>query len=233
MQVLPGIFQVNGTPYGRHQNGYLVRRNGATLLIDSGDLQEDTFSRVSQHMARWGVPSEEISHLLLTHAHYDHASHAATWQKQGVLVVASAATAAAIAAGDERCIGYEVQRPFEPCQADIVVEEGQPLRIAGLEITVHAAPGHAEGMVIYELVLDGERLWFVGDLFETMMGHRWISLPWTGSPDFDRQKYIATLKHLLSLPACDHLFPGHGPVALGGGWRLLGMAYSEALVKWR
>lgn len=233
MQLLPGVFQVNGTPYGRHQNGFLIRRNGATLLIDSGDLQEDTFSEVSQHMARWGISPDEISHLLLTHAHFDHASHAARWQQQDVLVVASAATNEAISTGDERCIGYEVQRPFEPCQADIVLEEGQPLHLAGLEIQVHAAPGHTDGMVIYELILDGERLWFAGDLFETMTGQRWIIPPWTGAPDFDRKTYIATLKRLLSLPACDHLFPGHGPAAVGVGGRLLGMAYSEVLVKWR
>ncbi|MCJ7625204.1 MAG: MBL fold metallo-hydrolase [Anaerolineaceae bacterium] len=176
---------------------------------------------------------KEISHLLLTHSHYDHASHAAEWQRQGVQIVSSAATAEALATGDERCIGYEVQRTFEPCLVDVILDDEQILKIANLEIHFHVAPGHTDGMVIYELVLEEERLWFIGDLLETMIGHRWINLPWTGSPDFNQKKFIASLKHLLTVPACDHVFPGHGPAAIGHGRRLLEMAYSEALVKWR
>ena len=29
MQILPGVYLVNGSPYGRHQNGYLIHREEA------------------------------------------------------------------------------------------------------------------------------------------------------------------------------------------------------------
>lgn len=234
MQLLPGVYLVNGSPFGRHQNGYLVQRDGATLLIDSGDLEDaETFSEVERNAARWGLRPDQASHLLLTHAHFDHASHAAEWQRRGLQIVASPETTAAIAVGDERCIGYAVQRVFEPCRADVVLEDGQTLRVGDLAVRCLAAPGHAAGLVVYEIVLDGERLWFVGDLLEAQHAHRWVALPWAGAPDFDRGAYIRSLARLLQLPPCDHLFSGHGPAALGRGRRLLEMAYTEALLKWR
>jgi metallo-beta-lactamase class B len=234
MQILPGVYQINGSPYGRHQNGYLIHRDGATILIDSGDLEDaETLPEVECNAARWGVRLDSAPHLLVTHAHFDHASHAAALQRRGVQIVTSPATAAAMAAGDERCIGYAVQRVFPPCQANIVLEDGQELAVGELRVRCLAAPGHTDGLVIYELMLDGQRLWFSGDLLQAMHAHRWVELPWTGAPDFDRAKYILSLARLLTLPPCDHLLPGHGPVAIGRGRRLLKMAYTEALVKWR
>ena len=37
----------------------------------------------------------------------------------------------------------------------------------------------------------------------------------------------------MALPPCDHLLPGHGPVAIGCGRKVLEILYTEALVKWR
>ena len=170
---------------------------------------------------------------MITHAHFDHASHAAELQRRGIQIVASPATATAIAAGDDHCIGYAVRRAFEPCRADVVLEDGQTFAVGGLEVRCLAAPGHTDGLVVYEVVLDGERLWFVGDLLEAMHAHHGVNLPWTGAPDFDPGRYIQSLAQLLQLPPCDHLLPGHGPAAIERGRRLLEMAYTEALVKWR
>jgi len=234
MQILPGVFLVNGSPYGRHQNGYLLHRDGATILIDSGDLEDaETLPEVVRNAARWGLRLEDASHLLLTHAHFDHASHAAELQRRGVQVVASPETAEAIAVGDERCIGYAVQRVFAPCRADVVLRDGEELEVGGLRVRCLAAPGHADGLVVYEVLLDGERLWFAGDLLEAQHAHRWANLPWTGDPNLDKARYIQSLRRLLSLPPCDHLLPGHGPAAIGCGRRVLEMLYAEALVKWR
>jgi glyoxylase-like metal-dependent hydrolase (beta-lactamase superfamily II) len=234
MQILPGVYLVNGSPYGRHQNGYLVHRGGATILIDSGDLGDgETLPEVERNADRWGIRLSEASHLFITHAHFDHASHAAALKRGGVRLVASPETSEAMAAADERCIGYAVHRVFEPTQVDILLRDGQELAIGGLQVQCFAAPGHAEGLVVYQITLDGERLWFVGDLLVATHAHRSVELPWTGGPDFDRAKYIRSLADLMKLPPCDHLLPGHGPAAIGCGRRLLEMAYTEALLKWR
>jgi glyoxylase-like metal-dependent hydrolase (beta-lactamase superfamily II) len=234
MQILSGVYLVNGSPYGRHQNGYLIHRDGATVLIDSGDLEDaETLPEVERNATRWGFRLDDASHLLVTHAHFDHASHAADLQRRGLKVVASPETAEAMAAGDERCIGYAVHKTFAPCRADSVLQDDEELLVRGLRVRCLAAPGHAEGLVVYEVLLDGERAWFCGDLLEARHAHRGVDLPWTGAPDFDRARYIRSLARLLTLPPCDHLLPGHGPAAIGCGKAVVEEAYSEALRKWR
>lgn len=234
MQLLPGVYLINGSPYGRHQNGYLVQAQGATVLIDSGDLHDaETLPEVERNAARWGFRLAQASHLLITHAHFDHASHAAELQRRGLTLVASPETAEAMAAGDARCIGYAVQRVFEPCQVDVLLQDGEELFVHGLRLRGLAAPGHCNGLLVYELSLNHERLWFTSDLVEPQHAHSGVKLPWTGAPDFNRAIYLESLARLLTLPRCDHLFPGHGPAAIGGGHRLLQMAYAEALAMWR
>src|SRR5918912_2822652 len=99
MQILPGVYLVNGSPYGRHQNGYLIHRDGATLLIDAGDLDDaETLLEVERNAARWGFRLEAASHLLVTHEHFDHASHAAALRRRRVRIAAAPETAEAMAA---------------------------------------------------------------------------------------------------------------------------------------
>jgi metallo-beta-lactamase class B len=234
MQILPGVYLINGSPYGRHQNGYLIHTSETTVLVDSGDLQDaETLPEIEANARRWGFELEQASHLLVTHAHFDHASHAAALQRRGIKIVASPDTAEAMAAGDERCIGYAVQRKFRACLVDTLISDGGVLNIGDMEILCHAAPGHCNGHVVYEMGLHGERIWFTGDLFEAQHAHEWVSLPFTGAPDFNRITYISSLKRLLELPPPDHILPGHGPAAIGNAYRLLQMTYSEALSKWR
>lgn len=234
MHIVKGIFQVNGSPYGRHQNSYLVYHEDTTILIDAGDLQDaETLPEIERNMQRWGFSINQVSHLFVTHAHFDHASHAAALQRRGVRIVASPETADAMASGDDRCIGYAVQRRFESCQVDAIVNDGDIFSVGVLSVKCHAAPGHCDGLMVFDIVLDGERSWFTGDLFEAVHAHAWVNLPWTGSPDFNKATYITSLARLLTLPPCDHVMPGHGPAAIGHGYRLLQMAYNEALVKWR
>lgn len=234
MQLLPGVYLINGSPYGRHQNGYLVHTQGAIVLIDSGDLKDaETLPEIERNVARWGFRLEQASHLFITHAHFDHASHAAELQRRGVKLVASPETAEAMAAGDARCVGYAVQRTFEPCQVDALLHDGEEFVVQGLHLRAWSAPGHCNGLLVYEIICNNERVWFTSDIVEPHHAHRGVNLPWTGALDFNRSLYLKSLARLLTLPRCEHLFPGHGPAAIGDGQRLLQMAYVEALTKWR
>jgi glyoxylase-like metal-dependent hydrolase (beta-lactamase superfamily II) len=234
MQILPGVYLINGSPYGRHQNGYLLRRSSTTVMIDSGDLDDaETLPEVERNAARWGIRLEQASHLFVTHAHFDHASHAAALQQRGLKIVASPETAEAMEKGDARCIGYAVHRVFAPCHVDVVLRDNETLNVGDLQIRCLTAAGHTAGLAVYEVMLDGERLWFCGDLLEARHAHRGIDLPWTGAPDFDRAEYIRSLARLLTLPPCDHLLAGHGPAAIGCGRYMIEEAYSEALRMWR
>jgi metallo-beta-lactamase class B len=231
MQILPGLYLVNGFPYRRHQNSYLLKTKAGPIIIDSGDMEEESFGTVEQACNRWGFDVRNVSHLLVTHAHFDHSSHAARFRSMGAAIVASEDTAAAMATGDDRCIGYAMGRAFEPCPTDRVIRDGEVLDLGGIAIRGIAAPGHAEGLMIFEVMLGNERLWFCGDLVEVGPVCTDLQLGWTGGPDYDRPTYLETLRRLAHME-CDTLLPGHGPPGIGLGKRLIQMAYTKAMVEW-
>ena len=76
MQLLPGLYLLNGFAYATHANFYLLRSDEGNVLIDSGTFPED-LERAEQQLAVWGLDLESVDHLLLTHAHYDHVANAA------------------------------------------------------------------------------------------------------------------------------------------------------------
>lgn len=233
MQITPDVYLINGYPYGHHQNGYLLKTPEALVVIDSGDLDDDSFDTVVAACRRWGFAVEQVTHLLVTHAHFDHSSHAARLRHLGAKIVASADTAEAMAAGDDRCIGYAVSRDFEPCATDIIAEDGKTLELGGVMIRPIEAPGHTRGLMVFDVALHGERLWFCGDLLKGGTECASVELGWPGSPDLDRPLYLETLRRLVHLPPCDLLLPGHGPAGIGIGKRLVDMAYTKAMVEWR
>ena len=232
MQIVRGVYLVNGFPYGIHENSYLIETESTTFMIDAGQMLEDTFDVVERNIRSWGFSPHEVSHLLVTHAHYDHSSYAARLRERGTKIVASADTADAMAAGDERCIPYVVSKPFDPCETDVIVEGESVIDIDGDAVRCIAAPGHADGLMVFEIELNGAVLWFVGDLMEVGPECRSLQLGWSGGPDYDRGKYLETLKKLSAM-SCDVVLPGHGPPLIGGGKRLIDMAYTKALVEWR
>ncbi|MGC9347185.1 MAG: MBL fold metallo-hydrolase [Anaerolineae bacterium] len=237
MQILPDVYMVNGYPYGQHQNSYVLRLGDAIVMVDSGDLEHPTFDLIVENCARWSIEIGKVTHLLLTHAHFDHASHAARLQREGAEVIGNAACAAALAVGDDRTVGYAVHGTFEPCEIDRVVGDGEILRIGGTSIRCLTAPGHADSCTVYEVRLRGERLWFVGDVILVGPESESVELGWSGSPDYDRATYVSSLRRLAhearAYGGCDHLFPGHGPASIGGGTRLVEMAYTKAMMELR
>jgi metallo-beta-lactamase class B len=245
VQIVPGIYLVNGAPYGRHQNSYLISSGNAKILVDAGDLSPvgigngrasaaSCLPELEANAARWGVRFEEVSHLFVTHAHFDHASHAKALQERGMTIVASPEAAEAMAAGDERCIGYAHNRVFEPCVADVVLRDGEEMMVDALGVKCIAGPGHSDDSVVYEIDLDGERCWFIGDIFATkdVYGGLTIDEPWTGAPGFSREKSLETATKLLGY-RCDHLFPGHGPATIGHGYALLERLLFDLRTRWQ
>jgi glyoxylase-like metal-dependent hydrolase (beta-lactamase superfamily II) len=98
----------------------------------------------------------------------------------------------------------------EPYQIDSLFETGQPLRLAGLEISIAHVPGHATDGVIFHLPAYG--IVFSGDtLFAASIGR--TDLP-GGST---RQLLDGIARHLLILPPETRVLSGHGPATTIGG----------------
>ena len=200
----------------------LVLADGRTILIDTPP---------ELRLAAVACGLKRVDAILYTHSHFDHASHAARIRRLGAKVVANQDGAEALASGDDRCIGYAVERAFEPCDVDRVVSDGDELEIGGSRIRCIEAPGHANSCVVYEVVMDGRRLWFTGDVVLTGPECQSVELGWEGGPDYDRPTYLETLQRLRRMD-CDCVFPGHGPPCIGNGKRLIEMAYTKAMTEW-
>lgn len=245
MQVLPDIYEINGSEFGRWQNSFLVNHAGATVIFDSGDMGNRAVAvkdlpataglpEVEENAAIWGFALEDASHLFVTHEHFDHASHAAELQRRGLTIVASQATAEAMAVADRRVIGWAHASEVEPCDVDVALGDGDEVTIGDLTIRGISIPGHTNGSMVFDVVVHGSRNWFVGDLLSTVTAHRSVELPWMGDVNSDRGLYTESLEKLLDYPVRpDNIFPGHGPTAIGTGYDILEMAYHLVMSNWR
>lgn len=150
-----------------------------------------------------------ITHILLTHAHFDHigglpelkdATGAAIFiHPDAVDMLESAPRAASL-------WGLHVPDPPPP---DEMLEAGQTIEVGKLTFHVLLTPGHAPGHVSFYLPEPG--VLFDGDvLFQQGIGR-------TDFPQSDHATLMRSIREeLLTLPDETRVFPGHGnPTTIG------------------
>ena len=197
---------------------YLLESPGGMVLVDSGSPGQE--GKALEAMHRLG--RSDLRMIFITHAHLDHYGSAAALRRlSGAPVAIHRHDAAAMAqarteVGGARSFGRLIRlgvpvaewllRP-EPLEADLALDDGDDLGIAGLEARVLHSPGHTPGSAC--LIVQDE-LAFAGDLILT-----------TGYPRV--QKFFAqdwslissSVKRLQALHP-ERVFPGHGARALSG-----------------
>ena len=148
---------------------------------------------------------DNLKYILLTHGHFDHIL--------GVPHVARV-TGAEIAIGreDSDCLSsretnlmntFSVDADLYPCKADILLEDGDEIRIGESVIKVMASPGHSRGGVIF--IDEESRSVFSGDtLFFSTVGR-------TDTYGGDDEKLKQSISRILNLEGDYDIYPGHGP----------------------
>ena len=154
----------------RGVNAYLVRGDKGSVLVDTGfPGMEDT---ILDKLSKSGVSPEEISLILLTHGHPDHAGSAAALKKRlGVPVAIHAQEADWARTGLSeipqpirlfgRLVKAITKPEFPSFEPDILLEEGTTLKEYGLTGEILHTPGHSPGSISL-LLPDGDTL--VGDV---------------------------------------------------------------------
>ncbi len=180
------------------ENCYIVRLAGSAqgVIVDPGDEPQ----RLLDSLDALGVT--ELEAILLTHTHFDHVG--------AVTPVARATGAPVYCPKIEREVLAHIMDyvpwpgfgPFESYDADVLVEGGETLTLAGLTIDVLFTPGHSPGHVSYSIPDEGALL--SGDvLFAGSVGR--VDLPGGDWPTLER-----SIAHLLDTLEDDtHVYPGH------------------------
>lgn len=237
MQIRKGIYQVGGDLNGitwdgvdagyNDGNTYVIERPGGLILIDCGC--GDTLDQIFSNMRYWELDPDAIRYCVLTHPHYDHAAGAHVLKERGVSIVAHRETADAIASGDDRCCGYLYHKTFTPCVADRIVDDGDLIELLGLTFTVMHLPGHSMGCTAYFFHHEGKRIVISGDVIGTLLAG---DFGWSGSIDFDKTCYLASLKRFAQEDT-DMMLPGHGMIYFHRPRRRVEDALNAALMQWR
>jgi len=174
-------------------NGYLIETPDGNLLIDAPD-------GITDWITQRGVRVDDV---LLTHQHYDHVTDAAALKALGARLHAFEDYSPELTLETTiRSWGMPVVVNAYQIDRHFVMTE--PLRIAGLEISLAHIPGHSLESVTFHLVDHG--VVFSGDtLFAGSIGR----------PDLpggnERQLLAGIVRHLMTLPPETKVFPGHGP----------------------
>jgi len=207
MQVSRNVWQVGGSGLTAPEDAaiYLVRFGNAAALIDAGC--GGGVQRLCSQVARVIPKQVAITHLFLTHCHFDHSGGAEEVRmRYGCKVVAHRLDAVFLEKGDRNvtAAAWYGQR-MAPLHVDHQIEGARELIPVGSgEIAAFHCPGHSPGSVVYVADIDSQRVLFGQDIHGPL------------HPDLlsDSSDYIRSLGFILELNA-DILCEGHFGVFRG------------------
>ena len=106
--------------------------------------------------------------------------------------------------------GMSFQLPYEipPRAADAFIEDGQTIRVGGIELVAMHTPGHAAGHMC--LYWPAQKSLFAGDLLMAGTVGRW------DLADGDLEQLKESLRKVLTLPRETKVYSGHGPATTIG-----------------
>jgi glyoxylase-like metal-dependent hydrolase (beta-lactamase superfamily II) len=207
--VSPAIpIDLNWVGHPRSIASALLRSQDAVALIDPGP--SSTVSTLRQELAHQGLRVSDLSAILLTHIHLDHAGATGELVQENprlhVYVHGRGAPHLAdpskLLQSASRLYGGEMQRLFGevrpvPESNLQILEGGESISVGSTKLRVLYTPGHAFHHVTYFDTTDGVA--FVGDTAGLCIdGHRFVLFA-TPPPDISIEHWDASLDAILTL----------------------------------
>ena len=179
-------------PYG--SNCYIVgsEKIKAGMIIDPGAEGDRILKRITEL-------NINIDTIVLTHGHMDHL---------GALQDVKNNTGAKVAIHNSEAESFATRSSFmfgvsSPSQSmfDVILNDGDIIKVGDLEFTVIHTPGHTQGGIS----ILGDGIVFTGDtLFNYGIGRYDL-------PDSSGKQLASSLRRLLELADSINVYPGHGP----------------------
>ena len=186
MKVKRGIFP----PIGN--NCYLIvdEKSNKSALVDCSVYNDNMKSLIGD---------TKLEYILLTHGHFDHIGGVKkVAEEYGAKVVITAEDAPMLS--DRRLSMAPYQEDVTP---DIIIKDGDIVKLGEIEIKVIATPGHTKGGVCF---LAGDSL-FTGDtLFRCSCGR----CDFEGGDEYEM---LASLRKLKALDGDYNVYPGHEEIS--------------------
>ncbi len=162
---------------------YLIRHSTGVVLVESGP--GSTLPALEAALAKEGLSPRDVTHVLLTHIHLDHAGAAGWFSRQGAEILVHPVGAPhllqpeKLIASATRIYGDRMQSlwgDFLPVEESRlrVVADGEEIVIGNLRFVAVNTPGHAEHHYVYLF----EDLLFSGDVGGVRIpGYSYLRVP--------------------------------------------------------
>jgi len=200
-------------------NVYIIRGR-KTILVDTG--APGSTGRILKALEKQTIRPSDISLILLTHAHSDHAGSARDLRdhlrvpiavhRQDAPMLKRGDNGTFVSLGLEAAISKPfVDRPFPGVDADILLETPMDLTEFGLDARLLHTPGHSEGSISL-LFENGDAV--VGDILRggflggVLLPHH-PNYPYFLNNLDDKAVLHRSIQHVLDVGA-QQLYPGHG-----------------------
>lgn len=215
MRLIGPVFMVGGQDFNmvyldwpaNDCNSYLVDTGDQLVMVDCGC--GESASAILRNIKDMEFNLADLSHVLLTHAHFPHAGGAEALRKNGVEVVAAPAAVKPLTQGGPATAAYHYAHRFPRVEGEVTaMEDSEEMELGRCRITALHLPGHSPGSVGWEVACEGRRLLFCGDVVRSP------ALPQQRARlGYDHDAYVQSLLRLLEDPP-HVLYPGHGPFCL-------------------
>ncbi len=180
--------------YGMASNCYVISDGRESAVVDPSAKLE----YITAALADAGT---ELKYILLTHGHFDHTKTLTKLREAtGAEVCVHADDDEMLSDSDKNAYSLFNVGTQNAESADILLHEGDRLKVGSATVTVIHTPGHSKGSVCYQTGRD----LFTGDT---------LFLDSVGRTDFygsSSEALSHSLKRLTDLPRDYTVYPGHG-----------------------
>lgn len=203
---------------------YLIRHSSGVVLIESGP--GSTIKDLQTGLAEIGLSVTDVTHVLLTHIHLDHAGAAGWLARQGAKIYVHPIGAPhllnpeKLIASATRIYGDQMEKLWGeflpvPEKQLVIPKDGEDIIIGGLHFLPLNTPGHAEHHYIYIF----EDICFSGDIGGVRIpGFQYLRLPMP-PPELHFGKWRESINRIKK-EKFQRIAPTHFGIFDDPGWQL-------------